>query len=162
LAPLRPLLVVPVGAMVAGLALTALGFARVPLAVSVALVLVAGAGASALARRRPAAALDVPSLAVWAAVAGLVLAVALIPAGRLDVVTVFGETPASHQVTGSAVLFQHAPPDAIRPALPVDQVPSAWRFRYPIIYALAGTSELTGLDPIRAFPLVSALVLAIA
>ncbi len=162
LAPLRPLLVVPVGAMVAGLALTALGFARVPLAASVALVLVAGVGASAWARRRPAAALDVPSLAVWAAVVGLVLAVALIPVWRLDVVTVFGENPDSHQVTGSAVLFQHAPPDAIRPALPIDQVPSAWRFRYPIIYALAGTSELTGLDPIQAFPLVSALVLAIA
>jgi hypothetical protein len=144
---------------VSGLALTALGFARVPLAVSVALVLTGGVAASAGARRRPAAALDLPALAVSGAVVVLLLAVALIPVWRLQVVTVFGENPDSHQVTGSALLFQHAPPDAVRPDLPIDEVPSVWRFRYPIIYALAGTSELTGLDPIHAFPLVSALAL---
>jgi hypothetical protein len=41
-------------------------------------------------------------------------------------------------------------------------VPSAWRFRYPIIYALAGTSNLAKFDPIFVFPAMSGLLVMLA
>ena len=174
MAPLRALFVVPVGAIVASLALTVLGFAGLPLAASVVVVLVGGAAASVLVRRRTSprggesartvkaapSLLDRRVLAIGS-VAAIVAAVALIPVFRAGFATIPGQNPDAHLVTGSAELLRTAPPTEARENLPVDRVPSVWRSKYPILYSLAAVSELSGLDPIEAFPAMAAVAVAI-
>jgi hypothetical protein len=86
--------------------------------------------------------------------------VALAPAWRSGLTTIYGQNPDAHQVTGLAILFEHVPPTATDVALPIDTVPSPWRFRYPIFYPLAATAQLGHMDPISAFPAIAALLLA--
>ena len=69
--------------------------------------------------------------------------------------TIYGQNPDAHQVAGIAVLFQHVPPTGTDVALPIDTVPSPWRFRYPIFYPLAAAAQLGHLDPITAFPAIA-------
>ncbi|HET9102332.1 MAG TPA: hypothetical protein VFN55_03185 [Solirubrobacteraceae bacterium] len=164
------LVALPLGAALSGLVLTALGLARVPLTVSAWAIVVLGLLASAVARRRrqsargvrEAAAAPVAWLSVllWVIVAGVLVVVALAPAWRLGVTTIYGQNPDAHQVAGIAVLFQHVPPTGTDLALPIDTVPAPWRFRYPIFYPLAATAQLGHLDPITAFPAMAALLLA--
>jgi hypothetical protein len=166
------LLALPIGAALSGLVLTALGLATVSLQVSLWLVLAAGVGASAIVRtrarraaREPGAVVAAPrvegwSRAAWLAVPVVLVIVALAPAWRHGLTTIYGQNPDSHQVTGIAVLFQHVPPTGTDVALPIDTVPAAWRFRYPIFYPLAAASELGHLDPIIAFPALAGLLLA--
>lgn len=163
LAPLRPLLVLPLGAAAAPLALTVLGFAHVPFDVNLVLVLLAGLGASVLVRRRgtPPPPADRPAAWAYVGVALVLVAVTLTPAFHFDQASVPGENPDSHQVVGSALLLQQAPPTATRVALPIDVVPSVWRSKYPIFYALAGASRLAGLDPVHVFGTLSAVLVAL-
>ena len=164
--PLRPLIGMALGAATAGLALTALGLARIPLSVSLWLTLAAGILASVAVRRsvrrngRPA--IDRVELGRWVVLLFLLFCVALIPAWRTGADTIYGANPDAHQVAGIAVLFQHVPPTAKDVRLPIDTVPSAWRFRYPIFYGLAGASNLAHSDPIRVFPAMAALLVVIA
>lgn len=167
--PLAPLLSLPLGAAVAGLALTALGFARVPLSVSLWLVLAGALIAAALVIRgrrravRAAAERGQLSLSIsWIAVLVALFFVAMMPAWRLGADTIYGSNPDAHQVVGIAVLFQHVPPTGTDVALPIDTVPPAWRFRYPIFYPLAAASSLAHMDPIRLFGAMAALLLVIA
>ena len=166
--PLVPLLSVPLGSAAAGLALTALGIARVPLDVSLWLVLAAGLLAAALvvrrrrARRVAARYGDPRLLACWLAVLLVLFCVAMIPAWRTGTATIYGENPDAMQVAGIAVLFQHVAPTGTDVALPLDTVPPAWRFRYPIFYPLAGASNLVHMDPIRMFPSMAGLLILIA
>jgi hypothetical protein len=162
LRPVWPLLSLPAGAVLGSIALTALGFAAVPLHVSLWVVLAAGIAAWVRFGRGRAPAVSWPALLPWLLAGGLVLLIATIPAWRLGVTTIYGDNPDSHQVVGSAVLFQHAPAWGTDVSQPVDVVPPNWRFRYPIIYALAGASNLAHFDPIRVFPAISAVMLAIA
>src|SRR5205807_7690140 len=97
-------------------------------------------------------------LLVWFATLLILLCVALIPAWRTGADTIYGENPDAEQVAGIAVLFQHVPPTATDNALPIDAVPPAWRFRYPIFYPLAGASNLAHFDPIRVFPAMAGLL----
>ena len=163
--PLRgvwPLLALPAGAILGSLGLTALGFAAVPLRISLWLVLAAGVAAWLRFARGAVPRVDWRAMVPWTAAAVLVFAIALIPAWRWGVTTIFGDNPDSHQVVGSAVLFQHAPAWGSDTSQPVDVVPVSWRFRWPILYALAGASNLAHFDPIRVFPSLSGLMLVIA
>jgi hypothetical protein len=159
------LMALPIGAAVSGLALTALGLATIPLHVSLWLVLATGAAASVLVRRRRArptadGGAQGWTLGAWVAALAILIVIALAPAWRTGMTTIFGENPDAHQVVGIAVLFQHVSPTGTDVALPIDTVPSPWRFRYPIFYPLAGASNIGHLDPITVFPAMAALLLA--
>lgn len=167
--PLVVLFAVPIGSAASALALTALGLAHVPLHVSLWLVLGAGLVAFGFVARRRRPRLTAwrsagagRNLAAWLGVLFVLFCVALIPAFRSGLATIYGENPDAHQVVGIAVLFQHAPPTGTDVALPIDTVPPAWRFRYPIFYPLAGASNLVHMDPIRMFPAMAAILVLIA
>ena len=168
-----PLLVLPVGACVASLALTVLGAAQVPLAVSVGLLLALGIGSGAFLRLRrgPDAprvqALDrageLPVRLFGPAAIALAVA-ALIASPQLptdSLATVLGQNGDAHMATGAAELLQHAPPGAERTELPIDHMPPVWGSKYPIIYALAGVATLSGLDPVQTFSTLIAIVAAL-
>jgi hypothetical protein len=164
-APLQrvwPIFALPAGAVLGSLALTAFGFAAVPLQVSLWLVLALGVLAWWRFAHGRAPRVDPWATAPWAIAGILAFLIATIPAFRLNETTIFGTNPDSHQVVGSAVLFQHAPAWATREGLPVNVVPSAWRFRYPILYTLAGTSNLAKFDPIFVFPAMQGLLVMLA
>ncbi len=170
----------PLGAVASGLVLMAFGVAHVPLRVSLWVTLALGLAASWWVRRHPQAHDSAPaqpaasgsapgalltdrrSLLAWAVVLAIVFCVALIPAGRTNGDTIYGQNPDASQVVGIAVLFQHVPPTATDDALPLDVVPQEWRFRYPIFYPLAAASSLSHFDPIRVFPAMVALLAVIA
>lgn len=161
---LHPLLVLPVGAAGSSLALTILGYARIPLPVSLTVVVAGALAADGVVRmRRGPAGPFGRDVAPWLVVAALATSIALLPLLHFGVATVPGFNPDAHLVTGTAVLLQDAPPGALRPDLPVDELPAVWRSKVPILYALAGTSELADVDPIEAFaPLVALLAGAVA
>lgn len=162
LKPVWPIFALPAGAVLGPLGLTVLGFAAIPLQVSLWLVLAAGIAAWLRWGRGKAPRVNWLALLPWAVAGLLVFLLATIPDWRLNETTIFGDNPDSHQVVGTAVLFQHAPPWATRAGLPINEVPSAWRFRYPILYALAGTSNLAHFDPIFVFPAMSGLLVMLA
>ena len=167
-------LIVPlVGCATAGLALTALGFAGLPLAASLTVVLLAGTASAVVVRMRwgPAR----PSTAEVQAQGGrlytalwpsylAILAVAslLVPIFQEGYATVPGTNPDGMMAVGSAELLQQAGPTETDPALPVDRMPRLWRSKYPIYYVLAGASTLSGLDPIEAFAAVAAVLVALS
>ncbi len=168
-----PLLVLPVGAAIASLALTVLGTLQIPLAVSVGLLLALGIGSGLLLRLRrgpaaaPAQALEsaggVPMRLLGPAAIALTVA-ALIASPQLptdSLATVLGQNGDAHMATGAAELLQHAPPGAERTELPIDHMPPVWGSKYPVIYALAGVSTLSGLDPVQAFSTLIAIVAAL-
>jgi len=166
--PHLPLIVVPLGAAVAGLVLTLLGVFAVPLPVSLVLVMGAGVVGGLLSHRRPVAAASPPGTDMGTRVLGpaaIALAVAALLASPLvrpdSFATVLGQNGDAHLATGTAEFLQHHHPSATDTALPVDKVPYPWRSKLPIYYALAGASALSGLDPIQAFATVSAIVAAL-
>jgi hypothetical protein len=179
LAPHRPLLVLPIGAVVSSLSLAALGLLHVPLGVSLAVLLsvsVIGVGWSVRASRGGRATRSAAGrLATESAddrsallrvvvpllLAGMIGLISLIPIFRAGYATVPGQNGDAILAVGSATLLQHAPPTATRLDLPINHIPLQWRSKYPIYYALAGISTLAGQDPIQTFPTVSALILAL-
>ena len=167
-------LVVPlVGCATSGLALTALGFAQVPLDVSVAIVLGAGLVAAIGTRRRLGPARPTAAeiqdeegrtyTTLWPLYIGLVVAaILLVPIFQEGYATVPGSNPDAMMAVGSAEFLQHTAPGDLDPALPVDRMPRLWRSKYPIYYVLAGSSTLSGLDPIESFAAVAATLAALA
>src|SRR5207244_1779600 len=150
----------PVGAAAGGLALTVLGFLHLPFAVSLSVVLAAGAVGSLVVRRR----LGPVQVGQWFWPAWLsigLVALTLMPAFRVGITTTLGENPDAHLVTGAAEVVRAGPLNSIQPQLPVDRVSSFWQSKYPIYYSLAGASTLSGLDPIRVFPVLSGVLLAL-
>ncbi|MDQ3644409.1 MAG: hypothetical protein M3356_02740 [Actinomycetota bacterium] len=172
--PHLPLLVLPIGAVSSSLALTLLGAFGVPLPFSLAVLLLAGAGSAVLVHRRdgdsPPSPPDLERVGgiglrlLWpAAIAIGVAALMASPQLRADsLATVLGQNGDAHMATGAAELLQHAPPGAERPELPIDHMPQVWRSKYPIYYALAGVSTLSGLDPVQTFSTLIAIVGALA
>ena len=169
--PHLPLMVLPLGAVTSSLALTFLGIARVPFTAGLALVIAAGAVAAVLvrvrlgpARPRPGdlASAGPPSLRLaWPVyLAALLVALTLLPAFREGSVAVLGQNPDAHLVTGAAEVVKRGSPTHVDPDLPVDRVSPLWRSKYPIFYSLAAVSSLSGLDPIRVFPVLSGLMMA--
>lgn len=162
LQPVWPILALPAGAVLGSLALTVFGFAAVPLQISLWVVLALGIVAWLRWGRGRAPKVDWWAAAPWIVAGVLAFLIATVPTYRLNETTIFGTNPDAHQVVGSAELFQEAPAWATREGMPINVVPSAWRFRYPILYALAGTSNLAKFDPIFVFPAMAGLLVMLA
>ena len=160
LAPLRLLLVLPVGAAVSSLALTALGFAHLPLRASIVVVAASGALAAWRVPRRLRWRRHDRRAIGFLVIGALVIVLALVPILRAGYATVPGQNPDAHLVTGIAVLLQRAPPTATRSDLPIPKMPKVWRSKYPIFYSLAAVATLARLEPFQAFPAVAALLAA--
>lgn len=161
----------PIGAIASALALTVLGLLHVPYGAGLAVVLIAGLASTVAVRlrlgparvdpgRSAAAGGWIGRVAIPAWIAGLVIAVALIPVLREGFPTVLGQNGDAVLAVGSAELVKHAPPGAQRPELPVDRIPLVWRSKYPIFYSLAAVSTIAGLDTLQTFPLLNAVLLA--
>jgi hypothetical protein len=159
----RALLVLPLGAVGCALALTLLGFAAVPFGASLPLLLVVAAVACVVTARRPVPGgpAPLPQLAALAAVGALIIALALVPTFRSGLLTVTGFGSDAHQATGTAFFLQHAYPTSFDESLPVDEVTPAWRSKFPIYYALAAASSVSGLETWETIMAFGALILAL-
>jgi hypothetical protein len=162
--------VLPVGACASGLELSLLGYARVPFEANLAVTLLGGVALGVLvARRREAADAGPPSPGgsiadiawpVWIAL--LLICVALVPMFRSGFPTVLGNGSDAHLAVGTAAFLQDHHPTAVAPEEPVDRVPLVWRSKPPIYYPLAAVATLSGLETWEAFPVVAALLMALA
>jgi hypothetical protein len=156
--------VLPTGACAVGLALTVLGFAAVPYPVSLALVLAAGLGLGFWAVRRH----GWPELAVYrqtwpAYVAVLVLAVALVPMVFVQqYLAPVGTGSDAHVAAGVGQFLKHSYPTSVNVSQPINQMNPLWASKYPIYYALAGISTLSGLATWQVLAIVAAEMLALA
>ena len=160
LRPWAPLLALPLGACIAGLGLTLLRGFAVPMDASLAILLASGA-AGALLTGRERAPVELGRLAPAALVAAAIACLVVVPLLRSDsLATVIGGNGDAHLATGAAELVQDARPGEERTELPIDHMPPVWNSRYPIIYVLAGSSRLAGLDPVATFTVVSAVLTA--
>jgi hypothetical protein len=157
--------VLPVGACLTAVELTVLGFAFVPLAVSLAVVLLAGAVLAGLAVRRRSHALGGgPVLGnLWPLyVAALIAALILVPLYRGGYPTVIGDGSDAHLAAGTAQFLQHHDPLAEAASEPVNKVPLVWRSKTPIYYALAAVSDLSGVPTWEALSPMMAVILALS
>src|SRR5436190_6146077 len=161
LRPWWPLLVLPLGAVASGLALTLLGFAAVPFHVALDITLVAGIVLAAVVDRSSGDTAALPTLAALAAIAALIVAVALIPPFRSGLATVTGFGSDAHLVAGSATFLQHNYPASTNIAYPADEVPPLWRSKFPIYYPLAAVASVAGVEPWEALMTVAAILLAL-
>ena len=157
--------VLPIGACSLALALSALGYARVPFAVNLALVVAGFAALGVIAVRRagtPARPVLLREVAgpLWIAV--LVACVALVPVFRAGTPTVPGNGSDAHLAVGTAHFLQNHPPTAIAPEEPVDRVPLVWRSKPPIYYPLAAVATVTGQETWEAFAPFTAVLFGIA
>jgi hypothetical protein len=160
----RALLVLPLGAVGCALALTLFGFAAVPFGVSLPLLLVVAGAGCVLTARRPVPGGGRPplaELAALAAVGALIVALALVPTFRSGLLTVTGFGSDAHQATGTAFFLQHAYPTGFDESLPVDEVTPAWRSKFPIYYALAAASSVSGLETWETIMAFGAVILAL-
>jgi hypothetical protein len=164
LQPWWPLLVLPLGAITSGMALTLLGFAAVPFHIALILTLVAGLVLAARVGRPTldARVASIGTLTALACVSVLIVAVALIPTFRSGLATVTGFGSDAHLVAGSATFLQHNYPASTDAAYPADQVPPLWRSKFPIYYTLSAVSSVAGVEPWQAFMTVAAILLALA
>lgn len=163
LARWRPLLVLPLGAIGCALALTLFGFAGVPFGVSLPVLLALAAAGCLVTARRPVEGSPAPlrQLGALAAIGGLVVALALVPTFRSGFLTVTGFGSDAHQAAGTAFFLQHAYPTGFDASLPIDEVTPAWRSKFPIYYALAAASSLSGLETWETLMTFGALILAL-
>jgi hypothetical protein len=166
-APLRRhelLWVLPTGGCAVGVAMTLLGFAAVPYPASLAIVIVAGVGLGWFAvRRRGWPSLDARELA-WPAFLGLaVLVIALIPAISVQhYLAPVGTGSDAHVATGAATFLQHSYPTSVNPSVPINRMPPTWQSKFPIYYAFAGVSTVSGLATWQVLPALAATLLALA
>jgi hypothetical protein len=159
------LLVLPIGAAISSLALAVLGLAHVPLKASLAIVLVAAAVADWLVHRRERAnarPISATRIGLPLFLAAMIALISLVPIFRSGFATVPGQNGDAVLAVASAVLLQHEPPTSdVANNLPINHVPLEWRSKYPIYYALAAVSTLSGQTPIQTFATVSAIMLAL-
>ncbi len=154
----------PTGACTVGLAMTVLGFAAVPYPVSLALVLAAGLALGVYAvRRRGWPELPARRLAWPTYVAVLVLAVALVPmVFRQQYAAPVGTGSDAHVAAGVGQFLKHSYPTTVNVSQPINQMNPLWTSKYPIYYALAGVSSLSGLATWQVLAVVAAELLALA
>lgn len=166
-APLRRhelLWILPAGGCAVGVEMTLLGFAAVPYPASLALVLVAGVALGVFAvSRRGWPSVDARELR-WPAFLGLgVLAVALLPVISVQhFAAPVGTGSDAHVAAGAANLLQHAYPTGVDTSVPINQMPSTWQSKFPIYYAFAGVSSVSGLPTWQVLPVLAAMLLALA
>ncbi len=165
-APLRrhePLWVLPTGACVTGLALTVLCFAAIPYVAALALTLVGGVVLGIYAvRRRGWPMLTGPGLG-WPLYLGLgVLAVALVPMVLIQhYAAPVGFGSDAHVATGVAQFLQHDYPTHVDISQPINQMQPTWQSKYPIYYAFAAVSSVSGLATWQVLPILAAFLLAL-
>ena len=155
--------VLPAGACAVGLGLTVLGFAAVPYPASLALVLVAGALLSWWAvRRRGAMELRVSGVAWPVYLAVAVLFVALVPLIFIQhYAAPVGEGSDAHVAAGVAQLLKHAYPTGTNISQPINQMQPTWQSKYPIYYAFAAVSSVSGLATWQVLSILAAMLLAL-
>ena len=156
--------VLPTGGCAVGLALTALGFAGVPYAISLALVLAAGLALGAYAvRLRGWPRIDLRGLRWPAFVAFVVAFLALVPMlFGLHYAAPTGTGSDAHMAAGTAQFLKHSYPTSVNISQPVNQMWPTWQSKYPIYYAFAGVSSLSGLATWQVLPILAAAMLALA
>jgi hypothetical protein len=155
--------ILPAGACAVGLALTVLGFAAVPFPASLALVLLAGAGLSALAvRRRGWPELAASTLGWPVYLAFVVLFVALVPVIFIQhYAAPVGFGSDAHVATGVGQFLQHDYPTSVDTSQPINQMQPTWQSKYPIYYALAAVSTVSGLATWQVLAILAAMLLAL-
>jgi hypothetical protein len=160
----EPLWILPTGACAVGLALTVLGFAGLPYPVSLALVLAAGAALGGYAvRRRGWPEVDLRRLAWPAFLAFVITLVALVPmVFRLHYAAPTGTGSDAHMAAGVAQFLKHDYPTSVDTSQPVNQMWPVWQSKYPIYYAFAGISSLSGLATWQLLPILAAALLGLA
>ncbi|MHB8656970.1 MAG: hypothetical protein ACYC91_03300 [Solirubrobacteraceae bacterium] len=166
-APLRRyelLWVLPTGACAAGLALTVLGFAGLPFFVSLPAVIVLGVALGVVAIRRLGwPALSARSLTWPLGLAVLVLVVALIPMVLVQhYAAPTGNGSDAHVAAGSANFLKFSYPTGVNLSQPVNRMPATWKSKYPIYYAFAAVSSLSGLATWQVLAPLAAALLALA
>jgi hypothetical protein len=157
--------IAPVGACVSGLGLTALGFAHVPLAGSIAILFMGGLAAALFSIRRAGPPGTPPrwrELGWPAYVAVLLACVALIPLFRAGFPSVSGNGSDAHLAVGAAQFLEHNYPTGVNYAEPIDRFPIVWRSKFPIYYNLAAVAMITDRPTYEAISTVAALMLALA
>jgi hypothetical protein len=156
--------VLPTGGCAAGLTMTVLGFAGIPYAASLALVLAAGVALGARAVRRQGwPVLDAGSLAWPVYVAFIVGVVALTPMLFIQhYAAPVGFGSDAHVATGAAQFLKHSYPTSVNLSQPINQMPPTWQSKYPIYYAFAAVSSVSGLTTWQAMATLAAMLLAMA
>ncbi|HEY1524194.1 MAG TPA: hypothetical protein VGF70_14370 [Solirubrobacteraceae bacterium] len=165
-APLRryePLWVLPTGACAAGLGLTVLGFAAIPFAVSLPLILVAGVALGWLAvRRRGWPRIELPALGWPVYLAVAMLFVALVPLVLIQhYAAPVGEGSDAHVAAGVAQFLTHSYPTGTDVSQPINQMQPTWQSKYPIYYAYAAISGISGLATWQVLSILAAFLLAL-
>src|SRR5436309_4394929 len=155
--------ILPTGACAVGLLMTVLGFAHVPYPVSLGLTIAGGLALAGWAvRRRGWPCVEVRRLAWPLLMAFVVTAVALIPVFSVQhFLSPVGTGSDSHVAAGTALFLQHHYPTGVDIHLPINQVPQTWQSKYPIYYAFAGVSTLSGLATFQALPILAAVLLGL-
>jgi hypothetical protein len=166
-APLRRyeiLWILPTGACAVGLALTLLGFAAVPYPVGLAVVLAAGLGLGGYGvRARGWPSVSLPDLGWPVFVAFVVLTVTLVPMlWHQHYAAPIGTGSDAHVATGVAQLLKHSYPTGTDISQPINQMPQPWQSKYPIYYAFASVSSLSGLATWQVLAPLAAALLAMA
>jgi hypothetical protein len=156
--------VLPTGGCAVALALTVLGFAAVPFAVSLALVLAAGLALSAYAvSKRGWPSVDLGSLA-WPLLLAIAIAtIALVPMlFEQHYAAPIGTGSDAHVAAGTAQFLKHSYPLGVDTSQPINRMPPTWRSKYPIYYAFAGVSSVSGLATWQVLPILAAILIALA
>lgn len=157
--------VAPVGACIAALELTLLGYAFVPFDVSLGLVIAAGLITAVLAVRRrgwPARPQPIGGTLWPVYVAAIIAFTVLCPLLRGGYPTVIGDGSDAHLAAGTAQFLQHNYPLSSSAAEPVNKVPLVWRSKTPIYYALGGVASLAGLPTWEVLSPMQVLLLGLA
>jgi hypothetical protein len=157
--------IAPVGACVAALELTLLGYAFVPFDVSLGLVIALGVLTAILAIRRrgwPARPQPLGGTLWPLYVAGIIAFLVLCPLLRAGYPTVVGDGSDAHLAAGTAQFLQGHYPLSTSAAEPVNKVPLVWRSKTPIYYALGGVSSLAGLPTWEALSPMEVVLLGLA
>src|SRR5579884_1718173 len=126
-----------------------------------------GAAVAALSgwavRRRGWPAFDLARLAWPLYLAFVVLTVALIPMLFMQhFASPIGEGSDAHMATGVAQLLKHDYPTSSDLSQPIQQMWPQWQSKYPIYYALAAVSTVSGLATWQVLATLAAVLLALA
>jgi hypothetical protein len=157
--------IAPVGACLAALELTLLGYAFVPFEISLGLVIALSLvlGVFAVRRRGWPARPRPIGWTLWPLlVAGIVAFLVLTPLLRGGYPTVIGDGSDAHLAAGTAQFLQNHHPLSVSAGDPVNKVPLVWRSKTPIYYALGGVSSLAGLPTWEVLSPLQVVLLGLA
>jgi hypothetical protein len=155
--------VLPTGGCAVGLGLTLLGFAYVPYPVALAVVLVVGLGLGVYAVRRRGWPSGLRRAGWPAFVALAVTFVALVPMLLVaHYAAPIGTGSDAHVAAGTANFLQHAYPTGTDIGQPINQMPPTWQSKYPIYYAFAAVSSVSGLATWQVLAILAAAMLGLA